>query len=381
MKFCIKTILAVIFLTTLSSKVFAQGESPLRTYGYFQTQFFHYEEFMGNKAQNSFNSQQLNLFFQKNLSENWSAFTNVELTNSFSTNLNTGKIALEEAWGRYKKNDKFKLKIGLLIPTFNNLNSIKNRTPLLPYIDRPLAYESSMAALLPISKMVPGRAFVEAGGVLPAEKIDVDYAVYLGNSPGLIPNGSPSLTGGENVSGVDSTTTLLIGGRIGITYNDIKAGISGTFDKSGDYTAFGREKASRKRFGADASFDYKKLHVESEYISSSIDTDGLSMGPQIPLPVGMVSGAIEADYLFYYGSAGVNATDDLYVYVIYNRFDVNDKPTMYYEIKYPCIGFAYSPNYRVKFKAQVGRPTVTFSRPLEDKGTWNRYFVALSIFF
>jgi hypothetical protein len=121
---------------------------------------------------------------------------------------------------------KFNLKLGLQIPTFNNLNEFKNRTPLLPFIIRPLVYETSFGEFLALKDFVPARAFVQAYGFLPAGETKFDYAVYLGNSPNI--NTEPT----RGQTGVDTTTAFLVGGRLGIRYGELKLGLSATYDKT-----------------------------------------------------------------------------------------------------------------------------------------------------
>ncbi len=68
-----------------------------------------------------------------------------------------------------------------MVPTFNNLNEIKNRTPLLPYIFRPFVYEASVFDLFPVNELVPEQAFLQVYGFIPAGEVKFDYAVYVGN--------------------------------------------------------------------------------------------------------------------------------------------------------------------------------------------------------
>ena len=42
-----------------------------------------------------------------------------------------GSTKLEEVWVKYRADRRFNLKMGMLIPIFNNLNEINNRTALL----------------------------------------------------------------------------------------------------------------------------------------------------------------------------------------------------------------------------------------------------------
>ncbi len=223
--------IAVLLVLTAGTNLFAQsGESDLNIYGYYQTWAQQSTEadgmFIQQPTQNSFVMQQLNLFLQKDIAAKWSSFVNFEFINSTSTERKWGDINLEEAWARYKKSDAFTLKIGLLIPEFNNLNKIKNRTPLLPYILRPTAYESTLGTRIDLEALTPQRAFVEASGTIDAGKAKLDYAAYIGNSPNIAQK--IDIADGDNdVSASDTTNTVLFGGRIGMRYKDVKFGVSG----------------------------------------------------------------------------------------------------------------------------------------------------------
>ena len=86
---------SLIFLCLGHCSVFSQNaESPLRIFGYFQNQFTQQGSARRDRETNTFLVQQLNLFFQKNLSKNWAAFVNFEVLNSFSSSRNTGAISL-----------------------------------------------------------------------------------------------------------------------------------------------------------------------------------------------------------------------------------------------------------------------------------------------
>src|SRR5690606_13765889 len=136
--------------------------------------------------------QQLNIFLNKNLSNDFSAFVNLEFTNTFSSERNWGGLNLEEAWMKYSHSDAFNIKAGLLIPKFNYLNEIKNKTPLLPYVGRPTAYEATLAAALNLEAYIPARAFLQVNGLVPVGDGKFDYAVYAGNSDKAHINGGTS---------------------------------------------------------------------------------------------------------------------------------------------------------------------------------------------
>jgi hypothetical protein len=117
-------------LLAVAPNTFAQErEAPVKIFGYFQNSFLHWTTFEERPRQNSFSLQQLNLLFQKDLNPDWTAFINFEFLNNFTSGRQWGSAKLEEAWVKYRSDMRFNLKLGLLIPAFNNFNEIKNRTP------------------------------------------------------------------------------------------------------------------------------------------------------------------------------------------------------------------------------------------------------------
>jgi hypothetical protein len=128
------------------------------------------------------------------------------------------------------------VKAGLLIPTFNNLNEIKNRSPLLPYVFRPLAYESTIANIITLEDYVPQRAFLQIDGCIPVDQLRFDYAVYIGNSESGFIHGNQSSNGYDTtIPGSDTTAHKLLGGRVGVRYDGIKFGVSFTDDRDFRY--------------------------------------------------------------------------------------------------------------------------------------------------
>lgn len=295
-------------------------EMPIRIYGYSQTSFQHWTDFDGEtthpdlappeilSARNSFSAQQLNLFLSRNLTHNWRAFFDFEFLNNYSSRRQWGEFNLEEAWIRYKASDTFSLKLGLQIPVFNNLNEIKNRTPLLPYIIRPVFYETSFSELFSaFDEFTPSRAFVGATGMVPSGATKIDYAVYVGNSPNISGAGDGGLTG------IDTTSSLLVGGRAGIRRKGLKAGLSVTYEKvnyqQNDFVLDGRQRflldydgVPRIRLGGDLSFLLGRLSFEGEFIGIRYDDD---------------EPGISIDKDLYYITAGYRYTERAKAYIAY----------------------------------------------------------------
>ncbi|MEL7170678.1 MAG: hypothetical protein AAGN64_15130, partial [Bacteroidota bacterium] len=189
---------ALLLALLVAGPAWAQ-EEPLDIFGYFQAQFL-YENVDEERLQGasptflsenvidrdedvtSFNLQQLNLFFRKALGSKSTAFVDLEFINTFSTGDGTGSAALNEAWVSYRMKRGLVFKLGLHVPPFNRLNEIKNRTPLLPYVVRPLVYETSFEEFLALEDYLPNQAFAQVSGTLPYRDMRLSYAGYLGNT-------------------------------------------------------------------------------------------------------------------------------------------------------------------------------------------------------
>jgi len=399
----VKQVIAITILSMFVGGVFPafaqSGESPINIFGYFQTSLQHWTKFDvesthpqfglpdGRTAQNSFNLQQLNLFFSKNLARRWRAFINFEFLNTYSSGRGWGAVKLEEAWVRYKASDKFNLKVGLLIPTFNNLNEIKNRTPLLPYIIRPTFYETSFSEFFDdFAELVPDRAFAQAAGVLPAGKANFDYAVYLGNSPNINNQSEVGQTG------VDTTDTFLIGGRIGIRGKDLKIGLSATREKVNllDFNIGGQtgflvdfKETPRVRLGADLSFHLEQLYFEGEFIAIRYD----DQAPEV---------SIDKD--LFYATLGYRFDEKWFAYASYSYIGV-DFPfvatidqTSFTDIgrtkvSAPTVGIAYNLDDRITLKGQFLSGTIQDEFPLiqsilfVEKQKFKIISAAVSVFF
>ena len=371
------------------------GELPISAFGYFQTSFQHRTSFPDEPAQNSFSLQQLNLFFQTDISRRWRAFVNFEALNNFSSSRLWGGFNVEEAWIRYRHNPAFNVKAGLQIPIFNSLNEIKNRTPLLPYIIRPLVYETSFSEFIATEDFVPARAFVQAYGYVPAGSAKIDYAAYLGNSPNIRSQIDTQFNDTDNQTGVDTTITLLAGGRLGLRLGEFKAGVSATHDVTnelqGAEALFGGPAArfeglSRVRLGADLAYHLGPLSFEGEFIRVAYDEDEPSL---------------DIDKEFFYGTLGYQLTERVFVYATYwdtiQRlvvFEVDGPsgpiPVLPFEIDISVInaGVAFSPTDRIVLKAQGGPADVVrsttvipFGDETRNKWDFNIYAIAASVLF
>ena len=372
-KLC-KVFLVFLFITT---DAFSQpGESPIRIFGYFQTSFNFQDEGQFRTNRSSFSVQQLNMMFQKDLAKNWTSFINLEFINSFSSGRQWGQFNLEEAWIRYRLGKRLNIKAGLQIPIFNNLNEISNKTPILPYIIRPIAYETSFSDFINIEDFIPKRTFLQAYGFFDIDNMKLDYALYVGNSPNINNNKTLGQTG------VDTTDTFLIGGRVGIRYVDLKAGISATYDRVRNFAIYDvplglpetkLDDLKRIRLGGDLSYNHDKFSFEFEVINVTFDDDS-------PL--------VDLDKEFYYATISYNFTEEILGFISYwktkeyltgNGVDIFKES--FVEMDIPNFGITYDFNSRIRIKTQYARGRIAFVNNKTKTFRTNFYSAAVSVFF
>lgn len=385
-------------------------EPPINIFGYMQASFQDWEE---GDVISSFAVQQLNLFFQRDFAQKWTAQVNIELLNNFSTSRRWGALNLEGAWVRYKASDQLKVKVGLHIPPFNKLNEIKNQSPLLPYIIRPLVYESSFNEIILIEEFVPQQAFAQVFGFVPFGLANFNYALYVGNSSNVRSQYDSSPDGSSAISGVDTTTTFLFGGRLGVRLDDvlgfseIELGFSATHDRinrfkflapilGGEPTRYAE--VPRIRMGADLSLYLGRFSFEGEFIRVRYDED-------VP--------EITVDKEFYYGTLGYEVLserllvfasywfmgEDLFCEVI-NPVEPDLNCAIYpstkpeditsnvrAEIFVPNFGFAYTLNERVTLKAHYAPTKIRREAPeltgpgITQEVKFDYYALAISVLF
>lgn len=368
--------LTVLLLLAPGREAFGQVLEDLRLFGYFQGRLLYSNEKgvpEGPEQKAGFTLQQLNFMFAKDFGSDFSAFGNIEMTNSFSTENTWGSLKLEEAWMRYNYSSAFNVKVGLQIPIFNNLNEIKNRTPLLPYVGRPSVYETAFSELLPISVFVPQQAFFQIYGALPVLGARVDYAAYVGNQDAFI----TSAPVGSAIAGSDTTTAKLVGGRLGLRYKSLKAGVSGTIDHDNlSFLSLGE--VNRRRLGADLSFTFKRFFFEGELIAVLYDPTELQQATLtlISLTTELLSNNL--DKLFYYALVGYHVTDQWFVYAYHDYLEDNVLASFQGGYSVYSVGGGYKPIDPIVVKLQYIRAR-TNSDLLNYRG--NHLFAAVSVLF
>jgi hypothetical protein len=348
-----KVTVLLVLLFCITQEVFAQ--SDLHVFGFFQTSLNRfdgggsavadiptaYSPYFGGKSKYTIQeynynfvsvaTQQLNVFFRKELTNNFTGWVNFEINGNLNTEKKWGSLRLEEAWVNYQLNDAFNVKVGLLIPRYGYLNEIKNRMPLLPYITRPLVYESSYS-IINASDYVPERAFLQVSGYIPVGAITLDYAAYAGQAENAYISGVETNYAGN--SSVDSVNFKLYGGRLGAKIGDLRFGISATYDKDNQQSTI-KEDVPRTRLDLDLGYSAFNFFLEAEGCLVYMD-------PQ--------NSTSDMDKAFIYGTLGYNFSEALFAYGMYGYLE--DKADVKFKngAQEYTLGFGYRPTESVVIK-------------------------------
>ncbi|MFZ6034048.1 MAG: hypothetical protein ACOYVE_12165 [Melioribacter sp.] len=392
MKKNILFIAAFTMLFSLSSGISAQ--SDLQIFGFYQVQIQKVKGFSTVKGDvptpagvinmtfqderndyTSSNLQQLNVFFRKEITSKLTAWVNFEYINSFSTERKWGDLNLEEAWVNYDFNPYLNIKAGYLIPKFNYMNEVKNRMPLLPYIVRPLVYETSLKSVINSGDFLPERAFLQLSGKVLSGEMEFNYSAYIGQAePEYALSGENY---GAAVTSTDTTNFKLFGGRVGFQYDNLRLGVSATFDKDNQQATL-KEDVNRTRIGADLGFTFNSVFMDAEYIKVMLDSKKSSA---------------DMDKLFYYGTLGYDINDKVFLYATYSYLEDKQVSFMANGMKGIMFGAGFKPVSSVVLKLQYASyqvedgkfpvlidsalPPIQADTQLDFKG----YLMALSIMF
>jgi len=397
-----KKLILVIFLPLMST-IYAQSDMDI--YGYAQTSYLYFNnsydpyppEGEENYKYHNMGVGQLNLFFSKNFGDDFSAFINFEFINNFSSDKNFGSFNLQEAYLKWDYRNFLKVKFGMIIPQFNNLFEIYNRTPLLPYLIRPKLYDATSGNLVDIFDILPQRALLQINGSIPVDALNFEYSMFLGNPPNkFISSSNNDLLPGYVAYGQSAENYLSYGGRFGTRIGDLRLGISGTIDKdnrrnfmkNSDEETADLGDLDRYRIGTDLSFKLGDFELNAEYlmVKTSLTSDiqdSLNIWNELdPYFVGN-----SFDKTFYYAALQYNATDRWNFYVMYDY--LNDKVDPYYfglDGYYGYhIGSAYYINDSVILKLQYNKNFARYDTGEEvnpvKKYSENNYAAGVSITF
>jgi len=380
----------LVFGLMFSSFLVAQEE--ITVFGYFQPYYTSFSNEYGppgpptgeeNFSYNTLGIGQLNLFFQRPIGENFTAFVNFEYVNNFSTGNGFGTYSIQEAYFLWDYKDFLRVKFGMVIPKFNAMFQIYNRTPLLPYLNRPKLYEASTGNLVDIFDILPQKALIHIDGFVPTSVANFDYALYIsGPTNGFISSPKNDMIPGYVPFGQSAVKYVGLGGRVGITSGPVKAGVSFSTDVenkrhyladvANKYISYMEDSVAqvylndptnlgdlnRIRIGADVTITLGDLTIAGEFLQTNTD---VSASNQTILNQWNANDSYYIgkgfNKLFYYASATYDISPEAYLFAMYDFLDDKADP-FYFGIEgYYGIsgGGGYHVNENVVLKAQFTR--------------------------
>jgi hypothetical protein len=346
------TILSLFLFLSVSEVIFGQSDE-LKVFGYFQNMYDRMTVSRDQQApvwnENTFLMQQMNVFFAKNFGTEFSAFSSIEFTNSYNSTNNVGGMQVEEAWFKYSPSNAFNVKAGQLVPMFNLMNEIKNRNVLLPYIFRPLVYETIYNGQFGNEEFVPFYANLEVYGNLSlGSDFRFNYAGYMGNlsSDNLLKtNSGPSV-------GQDTSRYKMFGARFGIEKGNLALGVSGTYDRK-NLWAYGIGYVPRMRFGAYLNYSIAGFEFESEYIRVYNKLSADDKTTLDKYEVANPFGAKGFDKYYWHANLLYNITDQLFLYAGVDYLKTQDNLYSMNGLKQPIeLGAGYKINDSIVLKGE-----------------------------
>jgi hypothetical protein len=249
------------------------------------------------------------------------------------------------------------------VPQFNALLEVYNKAPLLPYILRPQVYETNQENLIDNFNILPQKALLHVNGSIPVQAFILEYSVFLGSATnGFISSPDHDLGPGYVAFGQSSVSYLSRGGRIGLQYGDIRAGVSiatdhenqRQFDNNG--TAEDLGDIPRTKVGADFSVSVAGFTLSAEYLKVTAKTstavkDSLAAW-HAPNPY-QVPGNLDKE--FYYLTVQYELTSSVFAYAMID-FLQDDANPIYFGaegFKGYHLGGGYAVNEFVVLKCQV----------------------------
>lgn len=350
---------------------------------------------------------QFNLFIANKFSNDLSAMVNLEITNNYSSNKGFGNFNLQEAFLKWEANELVNIKFGMFLPKFNQMFEIYNRTPLLPYLNRPKLYETSSGNLVDIFDILPQKGLVQISGNLNLSEesnLAINYALYI-NHPtnGYISSPTNDLIPGYVAFGQSAVDFFGYGARIGLKYEGLSLGFSITSDKdnkrnyksniankykaylmdavsdtssqtfydlySSDQTNLGD--ISRLRIGADFSFKYKGLTLTGEYVKVDADENAKTVSnPNTTVADQLKLWNNENAYFFgktidkkFYFVSLQYDYEDYFVYTMYDYLDDGNDPFFFGEEGYSgfSLGAGWNIDSNLVIKGQFTKNTAKYN--------------------
>lgn len=253
----------------------------------------------------------------------------------------------------------------MVIPQFNALYEIYNKTPLLPYLQRPKLYETNAGNQYDIFDMLPQKALLHLNGSIPIKNLILKYAAYAGNPPNsfiLSPTNS-IISPSYAAYGQSGVTYLPFGGRVGFSYETMRTGVSMSTDKenqryfvtSSDGQTANLGDLNRHKIGADLQASFGNWSLSAEYMVTQTTVPKIAQDSidtwNVADPNAIGKGFQKK---FYYVTLQYDVTEELYMYGMYDYLNDDHNPFFfgldgYYGYH---IGAGYRLNEAVVLKLQ-----------------------------
>jgi len=322
----------------------SMAQSSIDIYGYVQSSYSFFHNVWNpyappgedNYTYNNMGINQLNLFVAKDLGNDLSSFINFEFINDYSSDKGFGSFNLSEAYLKWDYRDFLKVKFGMIIPQFNSLFEIYNRTPLLPYLIRPKLYDATSGNLVDIFDILPQKALIQVYGSVPVGAANIEYALFAGNPPNkFLSSPNNDLLPSYVAFGRAAVSYVSVGGRVGIKTSNLRIGVSACFDKDSQRKFIKNSNPdtvnlgdfNRYHIGSDFYLKVGNFELSAEYLKvktkvSSDVQDSLNVwNAADPYDVGK-----SFDKTFYYATLLYNISSKLFVYTMYDYLNDDFNP-------------------------------------------------------
>lgn len=261
---------------------------------------------------------------------------------------------------------------------FYNLNEIKNRTVLLPYIYRPLVYETVFSQQFSTEEFILLQAYLQAYGDFEvSNNFRINYAAFMGNSS------SENIIGNNFGLAVanDSSKSKSFGGRLGAEIGSLSLGGSISYDKKkvSNLWEVGINLGymPRIRLGAYLNFSIAGFELESEYIKVNTEMNEQQEAVVFSNPMILPTFTFDKEYV--HVNLLYNIIDQVYAYGGYDYMYTMDNFFSMGELDQWTVGAGYRINYAVVIKAQyVNQKSKLFDMvPV----TRQDYLIGASVYF
>ncbi|MDP1677606.1 MAG: hypothetical protein Q8L88_12170 [Bacteroidota bacterium] len=185
-------------------------------------------------------------------------FANIEFSNGFSTEHETGNFQLFEAWTQYTFSDALKLRGGIITTPFGVFNQTRDASPTFLGVIPPSVFDEGFEEV----DFMPQFSNFLLFGTTSFGSVQIEYAAFAGNGKGV-----------EGETSIDINNEKDYGARFGIVLSDyIRLGVSAW--KSGMEEYEDNKKEVHTLYGTDFLLSTGDLEIRSEYMPGFAEING-----------------------------------------------------------------------------------------------------------